>query len=151
MTSNQPLEPRIVDLDTIAEALKTALTAQPGLIRLEPTVRSVLKRIKLASVNAVHHNLRPDSPDPTASARDGLILSLTDGVLNVHIDIAADIVHPALNLAETLQHIAAETIQSSGLTVGRIDVTILSIEANPDESTITPEPPRPAATRNQPD
>lgn len=127
--SDQPIEARIVDLDTVAETLRTTLMAQPGLLRLEPTVRSTLKRLKISSVNALHQKLRPESTEPDVSTSDGMILSLTDGVLNAHIDIAAEIGHSALGLAEQLQAIAAETIQRSGLTVGKIDITILSIES----------------------
>ena len=129
--SDQPLEARIVDLHLVAETLRTTLQAQPGLLRLEPTVRSTLKRLKISSVNAIHPTFRPDSAEPNVGASDGLILSLTDGILNAHIDIATEIGHPALGLAEQLQAIAAETIQRSGLTVGKIDITILSIEGPP--------------------
>lgn len=129
MMSDQPIEARIVDLETVAETLRTTLMAQPGLLRLEPTVRSTLKRFKISSVNALHQTLRPESTEPDVSTSDGMILSLTDGVLNAHIDIAAEIGHSALGLAEQLQAITAETIQRSGLTVGKIDITILSIES----------------------
>lgn len=136
-TSDQPLKTRIVDgrlvdPDSVADTLRATLTAQPGLLRLEPTVRSALKRLKISSVNALHQTLRPNSVDPTVSSSDGLVLSLTDGVLNAHIDIATDIGHPALGLATTIQALAAEIVQRSGLTVGKIDVTILSIEGPPE-------------------
>lgn len=129
--SEPPLESRIVDLTLVTETLRASLIAQPGLLRLEPTVRSALKRLKISSVNALHQTLRPESAGPDVATSDGLVLSLVDGVLNAQIDIATDIGYPALGLAERLQAVAAETIQRSGLTVGTIDVTILSIEGAP--------------------
>ncbi|MBG6218242.1 hypothetical protein IWX75_002723 [Arthrobacter sp. CAN_A6] len=129
--SEKSTESRVVDLDLVADALRVALLAEPGLLRLEPTIRSTLTRLKVSSSKAFHQRLRPDSAEPTVSSSDGLILTLADGVLNLQIDIATDISHQALGLAEKLQAIAAETIQRSGLTVGRIDLTILSIEGAP--------------------
>lgn len=131
MISDQPIEARVVDLEAMADMITESLRNQAGLVRLEPTVRSVIKRLKIASVNSIHQNLRSTSPDPTVATRDGLILSLTNGVVNLHIDIATDIGHPALGLAEELQAVAAETIQRGGLTVGHINVTILAIEGTP--------------------
>lgn len=128
MMSDQPLESRIVNLETIADLLTRELTGEPGLVRLEPTVRSVMKHLKIASLNTLHQTLQQASPDLTVATRDGLILSMSDGVLNVHIDIATDLGHPALGLAERLQAKAAETVRHGGLTVGHIDVTILAIE-----------------------
>ncbi len=131
MTSEQPSHARVVDLDTIADTLSATLSKHPGVIRLEPTMRSVMNRWKIASVNQLHKNLRPNNRPPTVATRDGLILSLTDNVLNLHIDLATNISKPALGLARETQEIAANVIQASGLTVGHINVTILAIEGTP--------------------
>lgn len=130
--SEQPLDARIVDLESISESLRTTLMTQTGLLRLEPTVRSTLKRLKISSVSALHQSLRPDSGAPSVVTSDGLVLSLADGVLNAQIDIATDIAYPALGLAERLQAVTADVIQRSGLTLGAINITILSIEGSPD-------------------
>ncbi|MFB0834499.1 hypothetical protein ACX8Z9_06525 [Arthrobacter halodurans] len=131
MTSDRPFEADIVDLETVADMLATALAGEPGLRRLEPTVRSVLKRVKIASMNSLHETLRHSSADPAVATRDGLILSMADGALNVHIDIATDMGHPALGVAGRIQAAAAGTVQRAGFPVGRIDVTILAIEDAP--------------------
>lgn len=128
MTSDQPYDARVVDLDSIADTLSATLSRHPGVIRLEPTMRSVMTRWKVASVNQLHRNLRPDNPGPTVTTRDGLLLSLTDDVLTLHLDLATNISNPALGLAHETQEIAAEVIRASGLTVGHINVTILAIE-----------------------
>ncbi|WP_043442263.1 hypothetical protein [Arthrobacter sp. L77] len=132
MTSEHPSQARVVDLDSIADTLGSTIVAHPGVVRLEPTVRSVMTRWKVASVNQLHRTLRSDTASPTVATRDGLVLSLTDGVLDIHIDVATNIARPALGLAREVQDIAAHLIQSSGLTVGRVDVTILAIEGTPE-------------------
>ncbi|MGV0111771.1 hypothetical protein [Arthrobacter sp. CP30] len=129
--SDQALDARIVDLDLIAENLRTALLAQPGLLRLEPTVRSTIQRLKLASVAVVQQTFAKNLDDPSVSVTDGLTLTLAGTVVNAHIDIATDIAHPALALSEKLQELTADTIERSGLLVGTIDITILSIEGTP--------------------
>ncbi|MHA7156312.1 hypothetical protein [Arthrobacter sp. TMN-50] len=129
--SDQTVNGRLVDLEVMADMLAHSLGNQPGLLRLEPTVRSVMKRLKIASVNTLHQTLRSSSPDPIVATRDGMVLSLTEGVVNLHIDIATEVSHPALSLARELQAIAAETIQRGGLTIGHINVTILAIEGAP--------------------
>ncbi|KNC18855.1 hypothetical protein AC792_09700 [Arthrobacter sp. RIT-PI-e] len=131
MISDQPLRARVVDLDLVVEQLRAVLLAEPGLVRLEPTVRSTVQRLKLMSVAVFQQTFRPAGEDPTVSVTDGLTLSLTGTTVNVHIDIATDIAHPALVLSERLQAITAETIQRNGLTTGMIDVTILAIEGTP--------------------
>jgi hypothetical protein len=129
--SENPIAWRLVDLDLVADTLRTALLAEPGLLRLEPTIRSTLTRLKVSSSRAFQQRVRPDSGEPTTSSSDGLILTMTDGVLNVQIDITTDIEHQALTVAERIQATAAEIIQRSGLTVGTIDLTILAIEGTP--------------------
>ena len=131
MTSEQPFRARIVDIDSIADTLSTTLGRHPGVIRLEPTMRSVMTRWKVASVTRLPGNLRPDNPPPTVATRDGLVLSLSGNVLDLHIDLATNISKPALGLARETQEVAADVIRASGLAVGHIDITILAIEGTP--------------------
>ncbi|MHA7145575.1 hypothetical protein ACX80U_12750 [Arthrobacter sp. TmT3-37] len=125
------MDARVVDLDLVAENLRTMLLAEPGLLRLEPTVRSTLQRLKLASVAVVQQTFATSLDDPTVSVTDGLTLTLAGSVVNAHLDIATDLTHPALALSEKLQELTADTIERSGLLVGTINVTILSIEGTP--------------------
>ncbi|WP_394253230.1 hypothetical protein [Arthrobacter pityocampae] len=131
MTHEQPLDARIVDLDSIADTLSTTLGSHPGVIRLEPTMRSAMTRWKVASVEHLHRNLRHGTPSPTVAIRDGLVLSFTDNVLTLDMDLATSISSPALGLARETQEVAAEVIRASGLSVGHINVTILAIEGAP--------------------
>lgn len=131
MTSEQPFDARIVDLDSIADTLSTTLRNHPGVIRLEPTMRSVMTHWKGASVDQLSRIRRVGTPVPTVAVRDGLVLSLDDKVLTLHLDLATSISHAALGVARETQEVAAEVIRASGLEVGRIDVTILAIEGAP--------------------
>ncbi len=130
MTSDQSFQAPVTDLGILADTLSAALAAHPGVVRLEPTVRSVINRWKPAAIDQVHQSLRPDAQPPSV-ARDGLILSLTDMVLSVQVDLATDISRSALELAHEAQALAADLIRATGLTVGDIDVTILAIERAP--------------------
>jgi hypothetical protein len=127
MTSEQPLQTQAADLDTLADALSTALTAHPGVVRLEPTLRSVINRWTPAAIDDLQKTLRP-AAQPSSVTRDGLILSLTDTGLNLQIDLATDIRQSALELARQAQALAARLIEATGLTIGYINVTILAIE-----------------------
>ena len=130
MTSEQPLPAQVTDVDALADAISAALIGHPGVVRLEPTVRSVLDRWTPAAVDRLHRNLRP-AASPPAVVRDGLVLTLTDGVLNLQIDIATNIDRSALELAGEVQETAAHLIRTSDLTIGQINVTILAIERDP--------------------
>ncbi|WP_434993637.1 hypothetical protein [Arthrobacter sp. Ld5] len=131
MTCEQPFDARIVDLDSIADTLSTALRSHPGVIRLEPTMRSAMTHWKIASGDRLHRNHHAGTPFPTVAVRDGLVLSLTDSVLTLHMDLATSISNAALVVARETQEVAAEVIRASGLAVGHIDVTILAVEGAP--------------------
>ncbi|WP_298252123.1 hypothetical protein [uncultured Arthrobacter sp.] len=126
--SDEPAEATVVDLASVTRTLRTALLEQPGILRLEPTVHSTLTRLRASAVDSVQRRLRSEDDGPQHASSDGLALSLADGLLTVQIDIATDIGHSALTLAETAQTLAARTIERSGFTVGSVAVTILSIE-----------------------
>lgn len=127
--SDEPAEATVVDLASVTRTLRTALLELPGILRLEPTVHSTLTRLRTSAVDSVQRRLKPTNDGPHHASSDGLVLSLADGLLAVQIDIATDIGHSALTLAERAQALAARTIERSGFTVGSVAVTILSIES----------------------
>lgn len=131
MMSDPSVDARVPDLDPVVEQLRSVLLAEPGLVRLEPTVRSTVQRLKLTPVALFQQTFGADGEEPVVSVTDGLTLSLTGSTVNVHIDIATDVDHPALTLSRKLQVLAATTLERHGLAVGTIDVTILSIEEAP--------------------
>lgn len=128
MISDEPLDAQVVDLNVLADTLTSALAGEPGLLRLEPTVRSLMNRVKSASTSSLRSSPRPSSKQPAVAIRDGLVLSLSEGLVNVNADIATNIEFQALTVAANLQRAIAQLIQRSGHTVGTINVTILAVE-----------------------
>ncbi|WP_026531470.1 hypothetical protein [Arthrobacter sp. H41] len=126
-----PVEPRLVDLEAVADNLSAALAQLPGILRLEPTVKSMMNRLRALSLNSLHRTTGSGWQEPRVVARDGLLLSAAGEILNVQIDVATDVAHPAVEVAETAQKRAAEIIRKAGLQVGSINVTILAIEGSP--------------------
>ncbi|WP_434995185.1 hypothetical protein [Arthrobacter sp. Ld5] len=127
MTSEQHRPAQVADLDSLADAISAALVDHPGVVRLEPTVRSLIDRWTPEAFDQIHRSLRPAGSPPVV-ARDGLILTLADGVLDLKIDVATDISRSALDLAREAQEVAARLIRAEGIAVGRVDVSILAIE-----------------------
>lgn len=130
MISDQPLDARVVTLDVLADALTAALLSEPGLLRLEPTVRSVMQKFKITS-RLLRQDTGNGTGEPAMATRDGLQITAAGGAVHVQADIATAFEHRALGLAERAQEVIAETIRRSGLEVGAVDVTILAIEASP--------------------
>lgn len=130
MTSEQPRPALVVDLDPLADVISAALVDHPGVVRLEPTLRSVIDRWTPAALDQLHRTLRPAGSPPVV-ARDGLLLTLSNGVLDLKIDVATDINRSALDLAREVQDVAARLVDAEGIAVGRVDVTILAIEGAP--------------------
>ncbi|WP_026549658.1 hypothetical protein [Arthrobacter sp. Br18] len=131
MISDQPLEPRLIDLDAVADSLSESLLQLPGIVRLEPTVKSMMNRLRALSLNSLHRNTGAVRQEPRMAARDGLLLSASGEILNVQIDIATDVVHPAVEVAQIVQGRTTDIISKAGLQVGSINVTILAIEGSP--------------------
>lgn len=128
MMPDQPLAVQVADLDALADSLTSELMEQPGLLRLEPTVKSMIRKFKLGVVAPTQPGSGSSVGEPSAVTRDGLVLSVADDRVYVSADIATDIDHRALGLAEQLQLLIAQRIRDSGLTPGEIDITILAIE-----------------------
>ncbi|NOJ59787.1 hypothetical protein [Arthrobacter sp. 260] len=126
--SDQPLVDQVADLDALADSLTSELMEQPGLLRLEPTVKSMIRKFKVSLVASTQPGSRAAASAPSTVTRDGLVLTVADDRVHVSADIATDVEHRALGLAEQLQALIARRIQDSGLAPGEIDITILAIE-----------------------
>lgn len=134
MISDQPVNARIVDTGILADMLTAALRERPGIIRLEPTLRSTLTRLRDSPVHNLQKITRSGGTDSAgytdSTARDGLRITISSGVVDLQVDVATDIAHCAVDAAEDAQTCAAQTIRKAGLTAGTIDVAILSIEGD---------------------
>lgn len=126
--SDQPASGRPVDHETVAEMLERALMELPGVLRLEPTLKSTLTRVRSLSHRGVQKLIRSGA-EAASTGRDGIHLRIDDGVAQLTIELATDISHSSVETAKTVQRVAAETIERAGLQPGSVDVSILSIES----------------------
>ncbi len=95
-----------------------AVLAVDGVARLEPTLKSLF----LARV--------PGSAR-TADSPDGIELTSLGAITDVAVDIAATDQHPSREVAESVQHVVGQLLQTHGREPGRIKVTVLTIEHRP--------------------
>ncbi len=125
--SEQPVQGQVITSQLIASlAARTALET-PGVLRLEPTIQGFLARLGPAALQ----NLRNPGSQNGTYRHDGVTATISDGTARIHLDIATDIAYTALNVAETVQHRVRESISHTGLTPGRVDISILAIEPQP--------------------
>ncbi|WP_434620317.1 Asp23/Gls24 family envelope stress response protein [Arthrobacter sp. A5] len=125
--SEQPVQGQVITSQLIASlAARTALET-PGVLRLEPTIQGFLARLGPAALQ----NLRNPGSQNGTYRHDGVTATISDGTARVHLDIATDIAYTALNVAEIVQHRVRESISHTGLTPGRVDISILAIEPQP--------------------
>ncbi|WP_258805758.1 hypothetical protein [Pseudarthrobacter sp. NS4] len=122
--SDHPLEARLISHRLIADlAARTALDT-PGVLRLEPTLTSLLTHLGTGTIK----NLRRTDTRATFARRDGVFVSVHNGIADVQLDIATDIAFSALNVAQAVREQLARTISHTGLIPGRIDISVLAIE-----------------------
>ncbi|MDJ0358523.1 hypothetical protein [Paenarthrobacter sp. PH39-S1] len=125
--SEQPVQGQVITSQLIASlAARTALET-PGVLRLEPTIQGFLARLGPAALQ----NLRNPGSQNGTYRHDGVTATISDGTARIHLDIATDIAYTALNVAETVKHRVRESISHTGLTPGRVDISILAIEPQP--------------------
>ncbi len=125
--SEKPLQSEVITSKLIASlAARTALET-PGVLRLEPTIQGFLARFGPAAIK----NLGTPGSQDGVYRHDGVRATISDGTVRIQLDIATDIAYTALNVAETVQQRVRENISHTGLTPGRVDVSILAIEPQP--------------------
>lgn len=125
--SDHPINARPVNHETLADALSQALLDVPGVLRLEPTLKSTFLRLRNASTHSLHKVTKTEDAG-IAAARDGLHLTITGNEVNLIVELATDIAYSAVTTAEKAQQRATQTIEQAGLRARTIDIAILSIE-----------------------
>lgn len=125
----QPTTGRPVDHEILAEMLERSLSELPGVIRLEPTLKSTLMRMGSASRRSAQKWFSPDGRT-VSTGRDGIHLRIDDGVAHLMIELATDISYSSVETAKAVQQAAVETVERAGLRTGSVDVSILSIEGS---------------------
>ncbi len=135
--SDHPLEARLISHHLVADlAARTALDT-PGVLRLEPTLKSLLTRLGTGTIQ----NLRRTDTRTTPARHDGVFVTVHSGIADVQLQIATDIDFAALNVAQAVREQIALTISHTGLTPGRIDISVLAIEHPPTATAAHPPSP----------
>lgn len=123
--AEKPVRGRLIDGGVIADLAIQAVRDTPGVLRLEPTLRNLLTGLG----PRLGRNLPGTGGRVKTSRHDGVWATVRGGRADVQVDIATDIAFTALAVAEELQRRIRQRISLTGLEAGRIDVTILAIEA----------------------
>ncbi|MET4097699.1 hypothetical protein [Arthrobacter sp. UYCu712] len=135
--SERPLEARLISSDLIADlAARTALDT-PGVLRLEPTLKNLLTRLRKGTIQ----NLRRADTRTTPGRHDGVFVTVHNGIADVQLDIATDIAFAALSVAQAVREQITRAISHTGLTPGRIDISVLAIEHPPTAAAARPPKP----------
>ncbi|GAB3526735.1 hypothetical protein [Arthrobacter monumenti] len=125
--SEQPTTGRPVDHETLAEMLERSLSEIPGVIRLEPTLKSTMTRMRSVSRRGMPKWASAEG-QTASTGRDGIHIRIDNRLTNLTIELATDISHSSVETAKAAQQVAVETIKRAGLLPGSVDVSILSIE-----------------------
>lgn len=125
--SDHPLEARLISRRLIADLAARTAIETPGVLRLEPTLKSFLTHLGTGTIQ----NLRRTDIRTTPARHDGVFVTVHNGIADVQLDIATDIAFAALNVAQAVREQIARTISHAGLIPGRIDISVLAIEHSP--------------------
>ncbi|MBG0740457.1 Asp23/Gls24 family envelope stress response protein [Paeniglutamicibacter antarcticus] len=125
--SENPLQSQLITSKLIASLAARTTLETPGVLRLEPTVKGFLARLGPAALQRLSNSAGQNG----TYRDDGVRVTINDNVAVVHLDIATDIAYTALNVAETVQQRVRGNIGHTGLTVGKVDISILAIEPPP--------------------
>lgn len=111
----------------LLQGLAAAVLSVPGVLRLEPTLGSSLRRLMPSA---------PRSPSSaqqagTATGVDGIIVRRLDqqeGLAQIDVDIATATDAQALHTATAVHHTASDYLSRRGNPRARVNVRVLSIE-----------------------
>lgn len=130
-TGDGPITPAPPNSDLL-ENLVDAVLSVPGVLRLEPTLHSSLRRLSAGLTQRIAALRQPDS---TTGAADGITISGRqfngeDPTIHVTIDIATSTDVQARQVAAAVHAAVATHLQQRGHAPGPIRVNVLSIEPN---------------------
>ena len=109
--------------DELAHAAAVAVAALPGVVRLEPTLTSALRRLRAATAGRV-----AASEQAAYAATDGIRLARHGDLVDIHVDITATTATPANLLPQTVPDTRRDTILDHQLTPGDVTVGVLRLQ-----------------------
>ena len=115
---------------TLADSLAAAVLATPGVLRLEPTLQSSLRRFMAATTQ---HLPIPGGPSGKVAGSNEITITHRPGPTRlaetqVSVDIATSPHAPALQIARSVRQSIVDCLQLNRHQPGLIHVNVLSIE-----------------------
>lgn len=107
--------------DELRRAAAEAVTALPGVVRLEPTLSNALRRLQAAAV------ARTTSGRTAYSAVEGIRLVQHGDRVDIHVDVTLATTEPADVTARLVHDTLESTILSRGLLPGEVTVSVLRL------------------------
>lgn len=108
--------------DELRQAAAAAVEALPCVERLEPTLTSALHRLHTATLGRV-----AASEQSAYAAADGIRLTRSGDLVDIHVDVTATLVQPADVTAQHVRDTLRTTIAAFGLSPGDVTVTVLRL------------------------
>ena len=123
---------------TLLDSLAAAVLATHGVLRLEPSLQSSLRRLMTATKQQLPI---PNRPSVSAGAGGITVIHRTGpaGITEtqVSVDIATSPLAPAREIARAVRRAIIDCVQLHGHHAGLIHVNVLSIEPSPAHSSST--------------
>lgn len=118
---------------TLLDSLTAAVLATHGVLRLEPTLHSSLRRFMTATKQQLPV---PNRPSATVAGTGGIMVTHRTGhpdltETQVSVDIATSPLAPARQIARAVRRAIVDCLQLHGHQAALIHVNVLSIEPNP--------------------
>jgi hypothetical protein len=124
---------------TLADSLAAAVLATPGVLRLEPTLQSSLRRFIAATTQ---HLPIPGWPSGKVAGSHVITITHRPGPTHlpetqVSVDIATSPLAPARQIARSVRQSIVDCLQLNRHQPGLIHVNVLSIEPTPAQPSST--------------
>lgn len=109
--------------DELRASAAAAVSAVPGVVRIEPTLSNALRRLRTATVAKA-----AGAPPRAYSAADGIRLTRHGVVVDVRVDIVVTTERPAHRTAQAVRDTLRDAILASDLAPGEISVIVLRVQ-----------------------
>lgn len=107
--------------DALRDDLAGTAQAVPGVVRLEPTLRNALRRLRVGSTVLLNGS-------GARSAADGIELHRRGDVVDVRVEIVTDTTRSAAATARDVRRALVDVLARHDLRPGSVAVAVLSVE-----------------------
>ena len=110
-----------VDDQTLMSLIGISVLAVDGVVRLEPTVKSLFRSGILGAAK-------------DSGTTDGISVTSYCAITEVTVDLATTARHQSRAVAESVQHAVREVLEAHGREAGQIRINVLSIDQSPSSA-----------------